>query len=378
MEFRTQDVAMDRRTEAQYIGNGTGGVLPVPFSHKDNSVGVHWLRISFPDKYLAHVSAFVSNFFGCFDQDGFGLWSYTDRFAWESGVSLNYDQDRDRSDHVHAGMMTLDCPGSSLDLLSAPDLQLLLELCNNFEGKCTRIDVYFDDYNRLVTPSEVYEIAKKDDYSGFRSYGYRERGNSTGVTYEEVSFGRRGSYGNGAYLRFYDKNLESNGKQNCCRWEVEFTQKKAVKVFKKLTETGGDLDAFATLCGSLVAGCITFVHRTGDKNISRLEQYDWWSAILEVLGGQVRIRVERKKDSVTGKMDWIKRNVSPSLACLKRVFSTERDFFRWLFDVTREGDSRMNPRSEQIAKENAGCFTYRWSNLQRECEVEYDKSMSQL
>jgi len=359
---------------AQDVVNGTGTVLPVPFSQ----VGIHWLRISINKRYLADVSKFLSSFWGDFDKDGFGLWSYDSRLSWSSGVSLNFDEAEERSFRVHCGLMTLDCPGASLDELTVPDLQLLIEYLDSVGGKCTRIDVFFDDYNRTVTPRDVYDVALRGDYSGFRCYNRRERGDRHGCTHDEISFGRRGSFGSGAYLRFYDKFLESKGKFDCCRWEVEFTQHKADAVFKKIAGTCGNVEAFATICGSLLAGCITFIHRNGDKNISRLERYEWWEMILEVLGDSVRVRIERKKDSVTGKIAWVERNVSPSLACLKRVFVNDRAFFRWLFDVCHDGEARMNPYSEQIARDNERTLNYRWGEFHEESEHVYDGAMSQL
>jgi hypothetical protein len=380
MESEHRNVVGGVSDGAQYFGNGTGTVLPVPNSQKTDSVGAHWLRISFNQRFLAHVSDFTSNFFGDHDQDGRGLWSYDSRLAWASGVSLNYDEDPERSDRVHAGQMTLDIPGGALDQLCAQDQCLLIELCNAYDGKCTRVDIFFDDYRRNVTPHEIYEIAKKGDYSGFRMYNRRERGNSQGVIHDEISFGRRGSFGSGAYLRIYDKMLESNGQFNCVRYEMEFTQKKADAVFKKLAACSGDLEAFATLCGSLVAGSISFVHRTGDKNINRLERYTWWDRICEILGGDLKIRIERKKESVTEKMNWLRRNVSPTLACLLRIFKTEKDFYRWLFDVIHDGDGRMNPYAEQIARDNESSLAYSWGELQhiKEKDRLYDQAMSQL
>jgi len=362
----------------QHLVNGTGSVLPVPFSQKTNSVGIHWLRISFLKQHLADISQFISKIWGDFKLDGFGLWSYDSRLAWESGVSLNFDKDEERSKRVHLGMMTLDCPGSSLDAMTAPDLQLLVEYCNAVGGKCTRIDVYFDDYGRLVTPHEVYEVAEKNDYSGYREYSRKERGRSHEITYDEIAFGRRGSFGNGSYLRCYDKELESQGQFNCIRWEVEFTQKKADEVFKKIAESCGNLEAFATICGSLIGGCITFVHRNGDPNISRLERYAWWEQILQLLGGSLRIRIRREKDSLTGKIEWVTRNVSPSLACLRRVFVSDKAFFRWLFDVCHDGEGRMNPFSEQIARDNEASLDYRWGQFEKCQERTYDRAVSEL
>ncbi|MBA7518564.1 hypothetical protein ES705_10635 [subsurface metagenome] len=363
----------------QHSVNGTGTVSPVSLSQLESCVGVHWLRISFPTKLLAVVVEFLKSVWGDFDQDGFGLWSYDTRFSWSSGVSLNYDEDQERSNRVHCGMMTLDCPGSSLDEMAALDLQLMIEYFQLLGGKCTRIDIFFDDYKRIISPIDVYEIAKNGDYSGFKTYNRRERGDrKNGMTYDEIAFGRRGSFGNGAYLRFYDKYLESKGEFNCCRWEVEFTQKKADAVFSKLAQTCGNIDAFATLCGSLIAGCVTFVHRNGDPNIKRLERYSWWENILEILGDCLHVRIERKKDSLTGKIKWITQGVSPTLACLRNVFVNDKAFFRWLFDQCHEGESRMNPFTEQIANDNEGTLNYQWGKFIEIDEAVYDKAMSQL
>ena len=362
MEFQPQHIAMERGTDAQHFVNGRGTVLPLPLSHGNNCVGIHWLRISFPKKQLAQISEYCKYVWGDFDLDGFGLWSYDTRFHWSSGVSLNFDSDEERSQRVHCGRMTLDCPGAACDELAVQDLMLLIEYAEMLGGKCSRIDIYFDDYNRRISFDDLKETAERRDYSGLLDFRVTQAGKLTkpGNTREEISFGKRGSRGNGKYLRWYNKELESNGEYKCDRWEVEFTQKKADIVFTKLARCDGSLDAFATLCGSLIAGCITFVHRTGDKNIKRLLRYEWWEQIVDLLGGEVKIRVERKKDSLTGKIEWVNRSVAPSLACLKKVFVNEGAFFRWLWHVCDEGDGRMNPFTEQIARDNEKTIDYRW------------------
>ncbi|MBE3145451.1 MAG: replication initiation factor domain-containing protein [Planctomycetes bacterium] len=325
-----------------------------------NSVGIHWLRISFPKKVLADVSEFCSKIWGDFDCDGFGLWSYDSRMRWSSGISLNFDEDEERSFRVHCNRITLDCPGSACDELSVPDLLLLIEYFDALGGKCTRIDVYFDDYDRRVFPKDLDELIKRNDYSGLRHAAPRHKWDGGIMIREEVAFGERGSRGNGKYIRFYNKELESDGERKCNRFEVEFTGKKAENVFCILARCEGKASVFATLCGSLVAGSISFVKRTGDKNISRLERYEWWEEIVELLGGEIQIRVERKKDTLTGKIDWVKRGVAPSLACLKKIFVDKDAFFRWLWDICAEGDGRMNAATRQIAKENEATMDYRW------------------
>ena len=165
MEFQTQDIAMDRGTDAQHNVNGRGTVLPLPFSHSNNCVGIHWLRISFPKKVLSQVSEWCSSIWGDFDFDGFGLWSYDSRIHWPGGVSLNFDADEERSGRVHCGRITLDCPGSACDELTVGDLLLMIEYADALGGKCSRIDIYFDDYNRRVSFDELKEVAENRDLS---------------------------------------------------------------------------------------------------------------------------------------------------------------------------------------------------------------------
>lgn len=382
MEVKPQHIVDGAGDGAQYIVNEGGTVLPPSNSQTKNEVGIHWLRISFHKKHLQEIVKFLNFMFGNSDQDGYGLWSYEFRFKWENGASLNYDRDKERSQTVHLDRCTLDVPGSALDELHINDMLLLVAMCRVFEGKCTRIDVFFDDYRRHVTFEQLQEVARRGDYSGLRRYNIRESGiyqeNGTDAMRHEVSFGNRGDYGNGKYIRWYDKELESGGDIKCDRWEVEFTQKKADIVFRKLSECEGKVDSFASLCGFIIAGCITFVHRTGDKNISRLEKYDWWEQIQKVLGDSVTIRVTRKKDSLSGKMEFIKRNVSPTLACLQKVFVNKRHFFRWLWDVCNDGESRMNPYTQHIAHEYQMSLSYNWSKLTELTEEQRKYELSKL
>jgi len=367
-----------RREVEQHFVNRTGTVLPVPLSHKESCVGIHWLRISFPKKALADVSQFCSSVWGDFDRDGFGLWSYSDRFHWSSGVSLNFDADDERSFRVHCDRITLDCPGSACDEITVPDLLTMMEYFEALGGDGKRVDGYYDDYNRRIYPHDLDELIKNNDYSGLRHAAPRHKWCGGNMIREEVAFGERGSYGNGKYIRFYNKELESDGEKKCNRFEVEFTGKKADSVFHRLASTGGDVAAFSTILGSLIAGSITFVHRTGEKNVGRLERYEWWKEIVDFLGGELKVRVERKKDSLTGKIEWVKQNVSPSLACLKKVFVNDKAFFRWLFDICKDGDGRMNPFTDQIARENEGSLDYHWGKFDKIEDAIYDKAMSQL
>ncbi|GAI64521.1 unnamed protein product [marine sediment metagenome] len=251
-----------------------------------------------------------------------------------------------------------------------------MEGCQELGGTCSRIDIFWDDYDRTVNPKDLWDVIDKDDYSIFQVASKNQTRNRThkqndGLVCDEVSFGRRGSKGSGAYLRVYDKKLESNDECNCVRWELELTDVKAQKVFTRLAGVCGDLECFAIICGALVGGCINFVHRTqrtGDKNLSRLEPYDWWERITKLLG-KMSIRIAKKQNTLTGMMEFQERNMSPSLACIRRAFKSEQDFYNWSRKILDDGYERMNANQRQIAKQNTGCLVYN-----RKCNREKQKS----
>lgn len=339
-----------------------GTVIPGFKSQKGNPTGVHWLRISFDFKDLDSIKAMVCSFFGVCEICYNGILSYSARYIWASGVSLCFDENKELREKAHRGRITLDIPGSACDELTAPDLLLLKQYCQELNGKCTRLDVFFDDYDRLVSLQGLRDTIDKNDFSGFRIVSKnqtldRTKKKNGGMTYDAVSFGRRGSSGSGKYLRVYDKNLESKGKENCIRWEVEFTQHYAEQVFKILAGADGNLDVYAIACGAIIGGCIKFVHRNGDKNITRLELYDWWESIVSRLG-VLQIRIAKKKNTLTGMIEWTEHQLSPTLSVIARAFKTERDFYDWMQEIRDVGESKLSAHQCQIVEQNSRSLVF--------------------
>lgn len=350
------------QTQKELKAVNPGVVIPGSHPQKENLTGVHWLRISFDFQQLESIKAMVTSFFGVCEICYKGILSYSTRYVWQPGVSLCFDEDPELREKAHRGRITLDVPGSACDEITGPDLLLLFDYCREFSGKATRIDVFFDDYNRLVSLEELRTAIDKNDFSGFRIASKnqtldRTKKKNGGMTYDAVSFGRRGSSGCGKYMRIYDKNLESKGEENCIRWEIENTQGFAEQVFNILSGCGCSLDVFAIACGAMIGGCMKFVHRTGDKNITRLDLYDWWEEITKDLGILI-VRVAKKKNTLTGMIEWTKRQVSQTLAVIGLSFRTERDFYDWLQELRKVGESKMNAYQQQVVKQNIGCLVF--------------------
>ena len=326
------------------------------YSQMKNEVGLHWLRISITRQYLPAIRTYLEFYFGESAQDAYGLWSYDSRFHWPNGASINYDCAVERADSVHNGKFTVEIPGQALDGIAETDLSLFILGLHRFNPTCTRCDVFFDDYNRTIIPSAMHDMVRGHDYSGFRKGQIKQLYDSGRLIQDEADFGKRGPNGSGQYLRIYDKVLESKGKKNCIRYEVEFTKERAHKVFDKLSQVTS-VDAFATLLGALVGGSVKFVHRNGDKNISRLKVYDFWQEILELLGSVV-IRIPTKETDMKGKYKYIYRQVAPTLALLRETFVDDTDFFNWLNDTIGEGELRMSQAQINLARANKRNLRY--------------------
>lgn len=339
-----------------------GSVIPGSNERQVNRTGVHWLRNSFDYKQLKEVKKMVSTFFGVCEICYRGILSYSTRFVWPSGVSLCFDEDPELRERAHRNRITLDIPGSACDELSEADLLLLIEYIWKLKGSCSRIDVFFDDYNHTVSLAQLRDVIDKRDFAYFRLSSKNETIDRTkkengGKTYDAVTFGRRGSKGGGKYFRIYDKNLESKGKENCIRWEMEFTQHHATEVFTLLAHCHGCVEAFVFSCGAMIGGNISFVHRSGPIQLSRLNVYVWWEDMSKLLGN-LRIRIAKKKSSLRSMIDWAENQTSTTLAVIQKAFISDREYYEWMQHTIDRGNEKMSNRQCQIAEQNAGTLIF--------------------
>lgn len=354
---------MIAQKETSNVKTPRGVQRGVNSQNSNSEVGIHWLRISIPHKYLKQVRLYCDRYFGESSQDGRGLWAYDTRYTWSNGAALYFDDDPERAEQVHGGRATLELCGRVLDGIAQDRLHCFVIGFQPYAPNCTRCDVFFDDYRRTIEPDALKTIAKKKNFSRFNKFQIKQHyepipgKNATKLVHDEIDFGSRGENGCGKYLRVYDKTLESDGKKDCVRWEIEFSKERSHKVFEKLCQVTS-IESFAALCGSLIAGAIVFVHRSSEKNIGRLVIYNFWRQIKKLLGCVV-IRIEKKFSDIGTMHKFIWKQVTPTLATLRRTFQTDSDFLVWLFDVVDDGELRMTQRQINIAKSNKRRIRYR-------------------
>jgi hypothetical protein len=308
---------------------------------KRPQAGVHWLRVSLPSRKLGQAVRLFRGLFGAESEYGGGLWGYQESYRWKSGAAIAYDRDQKFNQATHRECLTVEIPGGALDLLEGLDLVGLILTLKEMGGRCTRFDAFLDDYERLIEPDGVKAIYDKGDVSGFRTGSQRQEWLCVGVLKRnEFTFGSRGENGTGKYLRVYDKYLESKGRLNAVRWEVELSQERAEQAFEAVVKCDRP-DSVALICGQLVCGSVDFIHRKqGEQHVDRQERYAFWEKLCGGLG-RLKMRVVSKEDSLVAKMLWFEGQVATTLAMIREGYADSRKFGTWLWKVMEQGKQRM-------------------------------------
>lgn len=312
--------------------------------------GIHWVRWSFPcEKYDEALSLVKRYSEGDSFRDS-GLWGYEASLVWLNGARLIFDESP-KARRSHNGLAVLEIPGEVFDGLTFEQVKSLLAGLVGLGGRCKRVDVYLDDFQRVVTIDRLRKAVKRGEVVGF-AHSETRQGRRVGglLQRDEISFGRRGSKGSGKYLRVYDKGLESKGKRDCLRWEVEFTDNRAEVAFGKLYECG-DSVTLGGMCHGLVAGVVDFraVAAGQDRHLARRGRFTWWSKLLK---GVVvfRVRVAKVVQRATRAMRWTERQVAVTLAALREGMGGKR-FASWLTETVAGSRPRMGKRHRDMVQE---------------------------
>ena len=74
--------------------------------------------------------------------------------------------------------------------------------------------------------------------------------------------------------------------------------------------------------------------------------------------GELSIWIRKKKNTLTGVIEWTERQVSPSLACVRKSFASDQEFIAWIMCMSDEGESRWNANQRQIVSQYEGSMHY--------------------
>lgn len=177
-------------------------------------------------------------------------------------------------------------------------------------GSLTRIDLSIDDIgNKYYYCSEIEEkLNNKEFVSKFRSWeaikSFHTDGTPKGYT---VYMGTRQSE---VYLRVYDKKLEQNVSFDWVRWELEIKGDKADVVAKELIER----KSFCTVALGILSNYVRFIVLDNDRKC-RCSVDDMWQHFVDDCE-KIRLVLPEKYRSVEQKMEWLDKQVKPTIAGL--------------------------------------------------------------
>jgi hypothetical protein len=238
----------------------------------------------------------------------------------------------------------IEIPGAVCASVPQVDLRDLMKLLDEgFSTICTRFDVALDDYTKsLWTWEDLEDAARKKNFSGVKNRQKIDDFES-GVTYY---FGTRKSE---TFYRFYNKSVESEGKQDCYRMEVEFKRSKAQQVFAAWLQPaiGDEIEAGQVLSEFLM-GNINFIDREkGDKNLKRCPELPWWENMKRIIAQGVKLAPIRPIETIERTIEWVEKKVGPSLYAIQRVIGVDA-MGAFLDSVMEWGRQHQNSRHDTL------------------------------
>ena len=244
-----------------------------------------------------------------------------------------------------AGEMWMSLPGK---VCSALDMgmfgEFMLEIRNR-GGHCTRMDVNVDDFDKFITPLQVYDHAKSGAIPRFRSHHYMTGEMShraTGDTYYA------GTPGSPKLVRVYDKSLESKGRINAIRWEVEYRAKLADEAFNRVCDVveADQTDLMPQLLGGMVVGSIDFRVVASAERVADRAEMGWWTRFKKKIGCEVRMRAQAPVATLAKTVRFIERQAISSLAIIR--LCDPRGFASWLSSKVELATRALKPRHYNI------------------------------
>jgi hypothetical protein len=258
------------------------------------TVGVDWLAFTTlslrPSQVKQLVLSYLPGEFVDLDHGGLGY----QRMAVGPGeVKAYWSPGRD---DVHVEM-----PGRAVGALTEAQVRGLVVVVG-VKGSFTRVDVYGDDHEHLVTPRGVYDAATlavtHTDRDGWQFFENR-RGGSTCYIGAAKSRQR---------LRVYNKTVQSGGRVDATRWELQLRHEMADVVGRRIAQQGWE-----TVLREHLVQLVDFREREDGQRPDRCRRVSWFESLVGATGKAV-VRAAQPVRTLASVRQWIQSQVAPLLA----------------------------------------------------------------
>lgn len=308
--------------------------------------GLGWLTLTFttpadtaPAAYARHITRLYESLtVDYFLKEAPGLNYYSKTLRYRSGSFLAFSDDR--------ADLCLSVTQKCLDTLSPKRLAKLLYKLNTLENfKITRLDVYFDDYQRLLNTFVVEKALQSGLHpskSKLRNVNRTWDGNK--LLGDTIYMGSKHSE---FYVRLYDKGLESEGKQDCMRLEFQMRAETAFTFFNKFIYSS--YLEWGTRTMALLLDKFDFVDREGPRRDRTKRRLDWWHKLV-ASSASIHWRVERVKAKLLSTIAWAEDCLPTTFSMIASVFGVD-GLASWAANLMLRGASRMKHKHNGMVDE---------------------------
>lgn len=211
------------------------------------------------------------------------------------------------------------------------------------KGNISRIDLALDVKDTLQMRTVLKAVRQGCLVSRTRNLRIIEKLNNKKDELENVGYTVYvGSEKSNKMLRIYDKAKEQKEKGDRIRFELQLRDNVAMKVAERIVESE-KMCVTDTVIGML----LSFVdfRKNDNENISRRTRLAWYDTIVSDVESVVLV-FDKTVQTVTGLVDWVQRQVSPTLALLEKHF--EEKFDGILDYLLIHGRSRLQSKHDEI------------------------------
>lgn len=254
------------------------------------------------------------------------------------GVQLHWKAPSDEG----MGQLRIHIPGRAIAASTQESFRDCVQVLSAlYGGDCTRIDVAVDDEGRLTPLSELRDAQDSRNYTGVRSH---RRITSGGLDQDDGMTFYFGSKASDSQLRVYDKKVESKGKVDCIRWELQLRRDKAAKMCSLwLGAEASKKGQVGAVISGAVAGAVDFIDRSrNQKDLSRCDRLTWWEQVRAHLSKAYRLQIPPKPRNIEKKIGWLCHAVMPSMALIKRYLG-DRSFWQFVEEEIGEKEPLLSP-----------------------------------
>lgn len=317
----------------------------VKLTEQTIQVGIDWISGTCQQSDAFRLMQFLTEFFRDeFSAGKGGVGFYQQSYRSVLGIVVGMYP-------VESTQSRQDCyfsiPSKVISNVNQIEIQSLLSsLIQGFNFHYSRLDLKIDDYVKTITPEIAYAAYTNGSVAGFRTHRWICSGSAQRGIGRTLELGRRGKNGAGKFVRIYDKNVESDGRIDATRIEVEFSGERCRQVAELLATVPSDLFAECILC--TISGAIDFVERDSSGRLDRATRLPWWDAIVGQVD-KISLSLPKVIPSIERVKSWINKQVAPSLATVLASFGGQvDDWWEFFWGAILDGESRMKERHHAL------------------------------